>query len=361
MISIIRIIIILIIFTLFYSIHYFIISTISTYHNFPFSFRKYSYPVFIIITLSFVTQASYSISVKLYAYIYFFATSYLGLILNCSMGCLFYRMLTLIIPSSMFLGVIITIILPFFFTIYGIIKARNITIDKEITIKTPKYTNTQPIKIAHLSDMHLGAVYQTDFVTKVVDIIIKKINPDIVVITGDLVDSSMNPNLEWFKPFSKITVPILYITGNHEEIVGYEKVFDILKNTNITHIGKNKTGYLFKGINIIGIDYEYDPIRRIKEIEVPDNKVNILLTHVPIVSPEEMKGWGILLLLCGHTHGGQMLPLHITSYLNSKCFKGLYEKFGQYVYVSAGIGTAIFPMRTCSSSTIGVINIENSK
>jgi predicted MPP superfamily phosphohydrolase len=62
--------------------------------------------------------------------------------------------------------------------------------------------------------------------------------------------------------------------------------------------------------------------------------------------------------LCGHTHGGQMFPMHLTSYLSSKCFKGLYEEKGKFVYVSEGLGTALFPIRIGSFSRIGVIKIE---
>ena len=362
MIKILKFFIIFFVFAIFYSIHYFILTTISSIYNFPFPFLAYAFPISIMITLSFSTQASYSYSVKLYAIIYWMSTSYLGLILNTAMCCFYYKCINWVFHIEEYrihLGTFMAIILPFIISLYGVIKASIITIDKEINIVSSNCK--EKCKIVHLSDLHLGAIYQTRIVEKIDNKVIK-INPDIVEITGDLVDSSMCPCLEWLKPFAKIKVPILYITGNHEEIVGTDKVMSILKHTNITHIGKNLSGFLYNNnINFIGIDYEYDINKRVNEIEIPKDKVNILLTHVPVMTPKELVGSDITLLLCGHTHGGQMFPLHITSYLNSKCFKGLYEYMGKFVYVSSGIGTAVFPMRTLSQSTIGVINVNKFK
>ena len=68
----------------------------------------------------------------------------------------------------------------------------------------------------------------------------------------------------------------------------------------------------------------------------------------------------MFLFLSGHTHGGQIFPLHIFAYLANKCYAGLYRsKNGKSnCYVSTGVGASVTPMRIGTRSVIGVIDIE---
>ena len=115
-------------------------------------------------------------------------------------------------------------------------------------------------------------------------------------------------------------------------------------------------------INLIGVDYEYynitDRLDNIKHLFINSQKPNILLYHKPKLYPKELTSYNIFLLLTGHTHGGQMFPLQLVSYLDNKGLAGLYSYNNNYVYVSTGVGTAHSPLRVGSSSVIGVIRIE---
>lgn len=361
--SIKTILMIFVMFSIFYWVHYFILKTIRGIFDKEMSFRCYAFPFFITIALSFFTQISYLISLKIYSIIYFISTSYLGLVVNMLLTSFVYKIITLIFgPVNFYFGIFITIVSPSLIVIYGLIHARTITIAKNISISpNNKYKGISRTKIAHLSDLHLGAIYQTKFIREIVEIIKTKINPDIVVITGDLVDSSMKPLDEWFEPFKEITVPILYITGNHEEMIGRKIVLNTINKFNFNHIGtKDNYLYEFNGIKFVGVDYEFDVVKRLQTINPDKEKYNVLLSHVPNLYPKDLEKFNINLFLCGHAHGGQMFPMHITSYLSSKCFKGLYNYLDRFVYVSQGLGTAIFPIRTGSSSCIGVITIEDT-
>ena len=343
-----------VVFIIFYSIHFFVLSTICSIYDIPTSFFTYGFPIVAIISLSFLTHNSYSISTRFYSYIYYLSTAYLGLVLNLYMFVLVYKSISYFVTLSRMVSTFISIISPIVMSLYGMINARIITTDNVI-IKTKIIQET--IKIAHLSDLHLGAVYQTQFTTKIVNLIINQIKPDVVIITGDIFDNNFSPKGEWLKPFEKITVPILYVTGNHEEIIGKNEVLKILNKTNIIHIGTNVKGYTIKGVNFFGIDYDIDVKKRINEFGMQKNQLNIVLNHVPSLKPKELDKSEIFLFLCGHSHAGQMIPLHLIDYLISKCFRGLYEENGKYVYVSPGLGTSLFPMRVASSSTIGVITL----
>ena len=235
-----------IVFIIFYSIHFFVLSTISAIYDIPTTLMTYILPILIILFLSFITQKTYSISCQLYAYIYYISTAYLGLILNMYMFILLYKSLSFFIPFTRCASVIIAIISPISVSLYGLINARIITTE-EVTIKTALVSSK--VTIALLSDLHLGAVYQGGFTNSIVNIIIKEINPDVVLITGDLFDNNFTPRSEWLKPFSKIKAPILYVTGNHEEIIGKEEIVKIISTTKMKQLRNGKFTYHFLPIN----------------------------------------------------------------------------------------------------------------
>ena len=341
----------IILFTLFYSIHYFVISTIFGIMSLPVTKIVYFLPVFIMITLSFSTQVSYKISHKLYSFIYYVSTSYLGLLLNMFMFNLLYHLLAKLLPISPSGGMHIAVIFPSIISVYGLINARIIKIDKQLI----NANSPTKLTIAHLSDTHFGAIYQKRFAKKIVNIINNQIKPDIVVITGDFFDNNLEPEYEWISSFNEIAVPMLYVTGNHEDMIGKSKVLNIVKKCNMIVLGSSSQPYEFKGYNFVGNDYDSDIFRKLSSIKT---KNNIILNHIPAISQKEIEKYNVFLFLCGHTHAGQMFPIHIFDYMINKCFKGIYENKGKFVYVNHGSGTSLFPMRIGSSSCIGALTIS---
>ena len=354
-----RLIVALLIFSGLYYSNFFVVKTMCKVFNHKYSVKTYTFPILAIISLSIGTQTSYMMGKKYYSNTYYLSVTYLGILVNCFLFGILYRILDKFIILNKQISIFIDVICPIFISIYGLIKAKIIFIEK-IIIKIKKYKNEKPTKICHLSDIHLGAIYQKNFCQKIINIINNKIKPDIIVITGDLMDSSLKPNIQSLKPFEQIKVPILYITGNHEETIGKYDVLEVLKKTNIIHIGDIKGSFFFNGINFYGIDYDYNIIERLKEFEIKkdDNNINLLLSHVPNLNPKDLNLFNLDIFLCGHTHGGQNFPLHLFSYFSSKCFKGLYKFIDKYVFVSSGVGTSLFPMRIGSCSTIHVISVQ---
>ena len=280
----------------------------------------------------------------------------LGIVLNCFLTSWLYLLIGIFYKWSKIAGIIIVIIIPVILSIYGLLVPFFITIDK-ITLKYKNFKGGKKT-ICQISDVHLGAVYQRDFSQKIVDKV-NELNPDIVVITGDLSDGSYPVQPKWLEPFNQIKQPILYITGNHEQIHGKEKMLKAVATTKIIHL---KDIYEFNGINFIGVDYEDDLRSKLNMLSDrnPEN-VNVCLVHVPSMKAEELKNYDIFLMLAGHTHGGQIFPLHIPTLFSNACFWGLYENNGRFVYVSTGVGTANVPMRTFCKSQISLITIENEE
>jgi predicted MPP superfamily phosphohydrolase len=206
----------------------------------------------------------------------------------------------------------------------------------------------------------LGAIHQKNSVKKIVkEIQNLEDNIDIVVITGDMADGSLKVKADWLSPFDSLEMPILYITGNHEQFNPKGDMLNEVRMTNIKYIVE-LGNFVHKGVNFIGADYEYDLKESFSEVKIEENMPNVFLFHVPEIGPEELKEYNIFLFLAGHTHGGQIFPLNIAAYFTNKCFKGLYsdrEKL-HHVFVSEGVNNAVVPMRVCSKRVFPIITIE---
>ena len=349
--------IIIIIIIIFYYIQFFIFNTISSILDQKLIIKKPLLIILSIVILTSLTKTSLLMWTKMHFILYYIYAIYLGYIFNSLLSCLIFRLINIIININKNYSCLLVIYFPLIISLYGIINARIIRIEKEVIIKTKKYKNNNPLKICHLTDLHLGLIYQKNFTRKIVNMIKNNIKPEIIVITGDLFDFSNIPNYEFIEPFNELDIPILYVTGNHEVIIGKNEIFNILNKTKIKNIGDQLIPYKFKNINFMGLDYE-SKIEKLKDITYDKNKFNIVLNHVPI-PPQELTQYNIDLFLCGHTHGGQTFPFNVLTFLNSKCYVGLYEYLNIYTYVSSGLGTALIPMRIGSKSVISIIKIES--
>jgi hypothetical protein len=244
--------------------------------------------------------------------------------------------------------------------IFGIYSRKNIILDKnKIKIKDLK----SKIKFAHLTDLHLGAMYDKNFVEKLVKLIKTENNIEFIVITGDIVDGNIKLSKEILNPFDSINIPIYYITGNHEEYTNKKENLDIIHNSKIKHL-QNTFITINENINLIGIDFNWNEYQSKQELIKIKNLIknsyqNILLYHSPIFKFDELISNNICLFLCGHTHGGQVFPLHIIYKYVFYFLDGLYEFNGgnNYVYCCSGCGTSWGPVRFLSKSKIGIIEL----
>ena len=317
----------------------------------------YCSPLMIIALFMLLWLTSMKISEKFFSIVYIIFGLFLGYLLYTFLVAVPIRIMLVFYTPPFYISLSVLYGLPLIICIYGIINAL-ITKIVKITLKYPgfkgKYT------ILHLSDIHLGAIHQKGSVQRIV----KEIQnleepPDIVVITGDLADGSLNIKADWLSPFDTLEMPILFITGNHEQLNPKKDAIKEISKTNIKYIGEFES-FIHKGVNFIGEDFEYDLKEFLKEVKTEENMPNVFLYHVPEIGPNELKEYNIFLMLAGHTHGGQIFPLNIAAYCSNKCFKGLYsdqEKM-HHVYVSEGVNNAIVPMRVCSRRVFALITIE---
>lgn len=242
-------------------------------------------------------------------------------------------------------------------------------------------------KIVQLSDFHSNGYKDT------ADIIINKIeniNPDIVVMTGDMVSWKIGNIEELEKLISSLSInyPIYYINGNHEQLLEiinlkeYNEFLNKIKNLGVAYI-KNNFVEIFRDGESINL-YEIDiPLvdstgLYVKEDELEDdyinnklpniksNKFNILLAHNPLFI-DEYSSWGADLVLSGHMHGGVIrIPIIDVGVLSPE--KKFFPKYdaGEFkvgdttMIINRGIGTSSINLRVFNKPEISVITLKSN-
>ncbi len=264
---------------------------------------------------------------------------------------------------------ITTLSLTLILTIYSIVNAVNVrVVHKDIKLNNLQ----QPIRIAQLSDVHLGHYWGKNTLQRLVDKV-KKEKVDAVVITGDLFDGRVNLSAETLSPFKQLGVPAYFVSGNHDSYSGEGEIKELLRISGVTVLD-NKVAEI-KGLQIVGLDYMPADMQSVDMMHhaptstttiedalpamgLDPNRASILLHHNPI-GAKYANDNGIGLYLAGHTHGGQLFPATIIAKLMFDYNKGLhrYKNGETQIYVSQGSGTFGPPMRLGTISELTIFNL----
>lgn len=219
---------------------------------------------------------------------------------------------------------------------------------KKVSLKSSKTHFLRGLKIAQISDLHVGLTIWKDYVQHVVDLTLKD-KPDIIVITGDMVDGSPGRLQEHVAPLRNLKAPlgVFYITGNHEYYSGAEAWIQEARDMGfIPLINENKilefNGFKFMMAGVTDTsshnfiaDQVSDPILAAKSPEEVIYK--ILLAHRP-ESYKDAEKAGFDLQLSGHTHAGQFFPATLFIPFFHKYYKGLNRHNDLCIYVNPGTG-----------------------
>lgn len=221
-------------------------------------------------------------------------------------------------------------------------------------------------KIVQLSDIHIGGLIDAAFIKKIVQRV-NLLNPDLVVITGDLVDieiSKADASLREFKELNS-KYGTFFIVGNHEYFHNIEKIITkvkslgirVLENENV-YIGDQNQGFNLAGVyDIFGYRAKHHIPDLYQALKNKKDSPTVLLAHQPKYI-EEVKD-GVDLILSGHTHGGQLYPFKFLVKLQQPYIKGLHQHTKNLqIYVNKGTGFWGPPMRLGASSEITLITLK---
>lgn len=267
---------------------------------------------------------------------------------------LIYEVIRLFFNLSPVTAGIVVFVVVIFLVVYSVISASFVSV-KEVKVRVKNLD--KELKVVQISDVHIGTVHNEEYLQKIVDKI-NKVNPDIVLITGDLFDGGGDVTKETLAPLNNISAKIFFTTGNHEQYEGLDDVFAVLKTTKVNVLRNEIVNY--KEIQIIGVDNPSNEFSKtidaLSRIKINKSKPSILMYHPPS-GYEDAKKAGISLQLSGHAHDGQIFPLNYLWKLFYPKVYGLYDLNGTYLYISAGTGTWGPPMRLGSRSEITVIKL----
>ena len=240
-----------------------------------------------------------------------------------------------------------------------------VTKEYNITINKPA-GNVKTLRIAAVSDIHLGSIIRKRSLKKMSSII-NDLKPDLVLLLGDIVDGEIGPvlrgDLLQYFTCPKCIDGLYAITGNHEFIGGAARTIPYIESKGI-RILKDEMVILDGGIQLIG-RIDRDSFRFYGKDRMPLGELMkqadttrpvILLDHQPFHLDESAK-YGVDLELSGHTHNGQMWPLNYVTAMIYELSYGYLKKGNTYFIVSSGYGLWGPRVRSGSRSEVLVINI----
>ncbi len=263
-------------------------------------------------------------------------------------------------------GFLISLFASTILCVYGYFEAKTLRVER-LTLKTSKLPgDLNKIKIAHISDLHLGIFERGEKLEKIISEIEKE-KPDLIVSTGDMLDGVLTYVDQSADKLNRVHARLgkFAVIGNHEYYAGIKHSLEFLQASGFTPLrGEGTT--IQNLINIAGVD---DPgfnschgHKSEKEIlsSLPSDKFTLLIKHRPDIDKSSLGTFD--LQLSGHTHKGQIFPINLVTNLLFSPHTG-FKKLpdGSAVYVSRGAGTAGPPVRVFTLPEITIIEIVNNR
>ncbi|MBP5317978.1 MAG: metallophosphoesterase [Paludibacteraceae bacterium] len=259
------------------------------------------------------------------------------------------------------------ILSTFLLCAYGFINAAHPRV-KEVEVGLDHLD--RPLTVVQLTDLHLGHFRGKRFVDQVVAKT-KELQPDLVVITGDLFESSYNLADSTVAAFSTLGAPVYFVIGNHDEYVDGQAIKDLMTRSGVEVLANRRVQLgpiLLGGVDFLPADSVHSNHMRLpegsmtvesvmRELKTNDTLPYIMLAHTP-VGAEYYEPAGVDLVLSGHTHGGQFFPLTVINHFVFEYNRGLHRYRNLYFYTSDGLGTTGFPMRTFTTSELTCLRLQ---
>ena len=245
--------------------------------------------------------------------------------------------------------------------IIGNYKFRNPVVNTYDIEINKKAGDRKALRMIGISDIHLGLMIDKNRFSQYVDKI-NALNPDIILIAGDVVDNSIRPLIEWKmeEEINRLEAPLgIYMClGNHEYISGIDACLDFFKRTKI-NVLIDSVAHVDNSFWLIGRNDRFGTRRPLEDLvaKTTQSELIFLLDHQPYHLDDAEKN-GVDFQFSGHTHNGQLWP---GNYIVKKMYEvghGYKQKGNLHVYVSSGLALWGPPFRIGTESEIAVFDVK---
>lgn len=230
-------------------------------------------------------------------------------------------------------------------------------------------SNANKFSIVQISDLH-NACFGKDNIKLISNI--KCLDPDIIVITGDIIDSNhtnISIAINFVREIAR-KYPVYYVTGNHEywlDEVQRKKLFAGIKDAGAVILNNEMISINTDDDSIILIGLDENSLNDATLSTIIEkcnkNKLTVVLAHEPQYI-DQYCDVDVDLVLTGHAHGGQVILPFIGPLIAPD--QGFFPKYtaGQFkrknttMYVSRGLGNSVIPVRLFNYPEIVCIKIQ---
>ncbi|MBB3036303.1 hypothetical protein FHU29_000737 [Hoyosella altamirensis] len=254
-------------------------------------------------------------------------------------------------------------------TTYGAVAALNPRVTTTVVDLEGLPAEFDGIRVAVVADLHVGPSLGAGFTQKVVDLINEQ-DPDLIVMTGDLIDGTVDKVGADIASLAELEAPlgIFAVSGNHEYYSDDVNAWlDYWESLGITVL-RNEHATISLGdeeIDIAGVhDYdapEPDPADMAAALEGRDpTGFVMLLAHQPLHSGEAAER-GVDFQISGHTHGGQIWPFHYAvQAVHDTALVGLDRVGATTLYTTSGAGAWGPPVRVGAPPEIPILELRSA-
>lgn len=222
-------------------------------------------------------------------------------------------------------------------------------------------------RVAVVGDLHLSAIRGRGFCQRVVDQI-NRTQPDLIAFVGDLANGEPYQLREATEPLAGLRARdgAYFVTGNAEHYTGADDWIARVRELGLKPLPNTRVelaGFDLAGVNDLVVDErdlpgEVGPDLAAALAGRDPARASILMAHQPNLIRQAVD-WGVDLQLSGHTHGGQLLPVHVLIRMRNIQLGGL-QRYGQtQLYVTNGVGTNGPPLRVGANADITVMTLRS--
>jgi len=237
-----------------------------------------------------------------------------------------------------------------------------------VDVPLPNLTSeADGLTIAHLSDVHLGTILGPHFLERLIQQT-DDLAPDLVAITGDLVDGDAGVVEEMLPQLQTLRAPrgVFTVLGNHEYYAGRERSQKLFRDAGFVVLD-NRAVEVAPGLFVVGVpDARGSAQIGSAEADLPaamsgvgEGSCVVLLQHAP-ENEQQAAAAGVHMMLNGHTHGGQIWPFNFLVRRAYPHVAGVYQVGGLTQIVSRGTGQWGPPMRLFAPAEIYLITLRRA-